>query len=400
MMDTIVSNSFIRPISRVWSILLCFILAPLIIFVLTPVNKPGRRIGLGFLGVLGILGISFGLFVFKGIWLGPLGPALSLLVAVIIRETAAFITSEKEKQFIRNTFSTYLSGDVVEEIVKSGKPPELGGEARHMTAIFTDVKGFSSISEALSQKYGQQDGAKALVKLLNRYLSCMSDVVLDHRGTIDKYEGDAIIAFFGAPVKDLLDHAFRACASAVIMKRREDELNAGFIAEGLSPYPLLTRIGINTGTMVVGNMGTQGKMDYTIMGNSVNLAARLEGVNKQYGTWILASHDTVKETKDSILYRRLDRVRVVGIGEPVQLCEIMDIRAEAPEEAIEKAALFNEAMDLFGARDWTGAQSVFKKVLANTFDDEPSQLYLRRCAQYQKEPPPDKWDGVYNLDQK
>ncbi|AEF82305.1 CHASE2 domain-containing protein [Leadbettera azotonutricia] len=400
MMDTVVSGSFIKPLNRVWSMLLCFALTFLVIFALTPVKKPGIRISLGFLGVMLVLGISFGLFVLRGIWLGPLGPALALLVAVVIRETAAFITSEKEKQFIRNTFSTYLSGDVVEEIVKSGKPPELGGEARYMTAVFTDVKGFSSISEALSQKYGTQDGAKALVRLLNRYLSSMSDVVLRHRGTIDKYEGDAIIAFFGAPQKDLQDHALRACASAIIMKRMENDLNAGFLAEGLSPYPLLTRIGINTGTMVVGNMGTQGKMDYTIMGNSVNLAARLEGVNKQYGTWILASQDTLNEAGDGILYRRLDKVRVVGIGKPVQLCEVMDIKAEAPEEVLERAALFDEALNLFNAKDWAKAQSSFKKVLVRTPDDEPSQIFIRRCSQYQKEPPPEKWDGVYNINQK
>jgi adenylate cyclase len=141
-------------------------------------------------------------------------------------------------------------------------------------------------------------------------------------------------------------------------------------------------------------------MDYTIMGNSVNLAARLEGVNKQYGTWILASQDTINEAGDSIIYRCLDKVRVVGIGEPVRLCEVMGIKAEASAEILERAGLFDEALNIFDARDWSAAQRAFKKVLTVTPDDEPSQLFIRRCIQYQKEPPAEKWDGVYNINQK
>jgi adenylate cyclase len=389
-LDTILSQSFIQPLTSYWSIALCFIVVPLIIIGINKF-KPGLRIVLGFSGALAIIGISFLLFYTRGIFLGPLGPVLAMIIAVIVRETLAFVGSEQEKQFIRKAFSTYLSGDVVQEILEDPSRLQLGGSKRHMTAVFTDVQGFSTISEKLDPE--------DLVRLLNRYLSVMSNVILDNRGTIDKYEGDAIIAFFGAPI-NLSDHALRTCQSAIMMKQMESELNRQFLADGLSPTPLLTRIGINTGSMVVGNMGTDQKMDYTIMGNAVNLAARLEGVNKQYGTWILASHNTIRETDDKVLYRRLDRVRVVGINEPVRLCEILDMADSAPQSAREMIGLFHEALGLFEAKDWTGAQAAFARVLGLAPGDKPAKLFEDRCKQYQAKPPAADWDGVYNLSQK
>ena len=167
---------------------------------------------------------------------------------------------------LRKAFSTYLSGDVVEEIIADPTRLQLGGIQRNMTVMFTDIKDFSRISEQLNPT--------ELVSLLNHYLSAMSGALMEQKGTIDKYEGDAIIAFFGAPL-ELPDHARRACASAIAMKRLEKELNREFAENRISPSPLFTRIGINTGDMVVGNMGTEHKMDYTVMGNSVNIAARL-----------------------------------------------------------------------------------------------------------------------------
>jgi adenylate cyclase len=301
------------------------------------------------------------------------------------------MSSEQEKSFIRKAFSTYLSGDVVKEILSDPGRLQLGGSKRHMTAIFTDIKGFSSISEKLDPE--------DLVKLLNRYLSAMSNIVLNEHGVIDKFEGDAIIAFFGAPI-NLGDHALRACVSAILMKRTEAELNVVFAETGLSPSPLNTRIGINTGSMVVGNMGTESKMDYTIMGNAVNLAARLEGVNKQYNTWILASGDTVKETGDALVTRRVDRIRVVGINEPVELYELLDLRADAKPEIFEKADLFHEALGIFEKRNWQQALNAFRKVLDLSPGDGPSQIHIERCTANIETPPGDDWDGVYNLTQK
>jgi adenylate cyclase len=396
-LDTILSQSFITFLSPWWSMVLAFLLVPALIAGIQGF-KPAPRIGLGISGILLTLGFSLILFIGKGYFLSPLGPVLAMTSALIIRETMAFVGTEREKQFIRKAFSTYLSGEVVQEIINDPDKLTLGGATRRMTAIFTDVQGFSTITEKLSSQYGSQGGAEALVRLLNDYLSAMSDIVLEQRGTIDKYEGDAIIAFFGAPL-ELEDHALRACASALLMKRLEGELNETYREKGLSPSPLYTRIGINTGDMVVGNMGTQKKMDYTIMGNAVNLAARLEGVNKQYGTWILASEDTIQETAGKILSRRLDRVRVVGITEPVRLHEVLSFAGEAPPQTLRMIELFHHALDLFENQDWTAAETAFMAVLEQAPEDGPSKLYLERCGKYRNNPP-QSWDGIANLTQK
>jgi len=292
---------------------------------------------------------------------------------------------------LRRAFSTYLSEDVVEEIVTDPTRLQLGGVKRHMTAIFTDVRGFSGIAEKLPPE--------KLVDLLNHYLSTMSDVILEQKGTIDKYEGDAIIAFFGAPL-ELPDHAIRACTAAVIMKRFEDDVNQYVMENSISPTPLLTRIGINSGDMVVGNMGTQKKMNYTIISNAVNLAARLEGVNKQYGTWILATEDTIKETANQFLTRRLDRIRVVGINEPVQIHEVLETLEHAPEALQHKVFLFHKALNLFEGRHWKNAEQGFFHILEQFPDDGPSSLYLDRCRQFITHEPLPDWDGVFNMTEK
>jgi class 3 adenylate cyclase/uncharacterized membrane protein len=292
---------------------------------------------------------------------------------------------------LRRAFSTYLSEDVVEEIVTDPTRLQLGGVKRHMTAIFTDIRGFTGIAERLTPEN--------LVDLLNYYLSTMSDVILEEKGTIDKFEGDAIIAFFGAPL-ELTDHAVRACAAAVVIKRLESDVNKYVIKNGISPSPLLTRIGINSGEMVVGNMGTQKKMNYTIISNAVNMAARLEGVNKLYKTWILATEDTIKETAGRFLSRRLDRIRVVGIEEPVQIHEVLETMENAPEALYKKVDLFHKALDLFESRRWSDAGKRFYQIYKQFPDDGPSIVYYNRCRQYIKNAPSSDWDGVFNMAEK
>jgi adenylate cyclase len=389
-LDTILSQSFIIPLNTGWIILFMLVFIPLF-FLFSGGLEPVQRAAAGF-AVAALLFIGAAAVLrFTGVFFAPLGTVLAMTIAVIAREIMSYAGSEKEKSFIRAAFSTYVSGDVVKEIISDPSRLQLGGTKRYMTAIFTDVKGFSTISEKLDPE--------DLVSLLNRYLSAMSDIVLKEKGTIDKYEGDAIIAFFGAPL-DLSDHALRACVSAITMKKIEAELNIAIMENKLSPSPLLTRIGVNTGFMVAGNMGTENKMNYTIMGNAVNLAARLEGVNKQYGTWILASGDTVRETGDKLLTRRLDRVRVVGINEPVRLHELLDMAESASEEQRKLAAVFHEALENFEKRLWKTASDGFKEALSVIPEDPPSKIYIERCEQFLMAPPEDGWDGVYNLTSK
>ena len=389
-LDTILSETFIIPLGFWWYALFMLIFIPLF-FLISARLSPVPRAAAGFSVTIIIIAGTIALFRFTGIFLAPLGTVLAMISAAIVREIMSYADSEKEKHFIRTAFSTYVSGDVVKEIIADPSRLQLGGTKRHMTAIFTDVRGFSTISEKLDPE--------DLVSLLNRYLSAMSDIVLAEKGTIDKYEGDAIIAFFGAPL-DLEDHALRACVSAITMKRYEAELNKIIIQQKLSPSPLMTRIGINTGNMVAGNMGTQNKMNYTIMGNAVNLAARLEGVNKQYGTWVLASDDTVRETGNHLFTRKLDRVRVVGINEPVRLYELIETAENTSAVQRRLVQFFHEALDCFEKRDWKQAAAGFKEAMSIKTDDHPSKMYYERCVNFMKKPPEDTWDGVYNLTEK
>jgi adenylate cyclase len=389
-MDTILSGSFLVWLSPWWSIAVTLLFVPLVIMLIGRFNT-GLRALLGFASALVLAGFSVVLFNTAGFYFAPLVPCLALVFAVIVREAIAFISSEREKSFIRKAFSTYLSGAVVEELINDPSRLHLGGTKKHLTALFTDVRGFSTISEKLDPE--------DLVKLLNKYLSLMSNTVLGEMGTIDKFEGDAIMAFFGAPL-DLDDHALRACRAAIAMKSVEKELNETFLRENLSASPLLTRIGINTGSMVVGNMGTDQKMDYTIMGNAVNLAARLEGVNKQYGTWILASDQTIGETNDALITRRLDRVRVVGINEPVRLREIICLRENAESGVLDLVDRFDKALNLFEGKEFKTAKEAFEDILSVYADDGPSRVFLERCAAFIDYPPEPGWDGVRNLTEK
>jgi class 3 adenylate cyclase len=292
---------------------------------------------------------------------------------------------------MRTAFSTYLSEDVVEEIISDPSRMQLGGVNRHMTALFSDIKGFTGIAEMLTPNH--------LVDLLNYYLSTMSDIILEQKGTIDKYQGDSIVSFFGAPI-ELEDHALRACIAGIMMRRIESDINKYVLEQGISPSPLLTRIGINTGEMVVGNMGTQKKMNYTIISNAVNLASRLEGVNKVYGTWILAADSTVQETKGRFLTRRLDCVKVVGINEAVRIHEILELKAEASDTLFEQVYLFHKAMDLFDARNWKDAETAFSQLLERYPSDGPSKHYVDRCRKYMEYQPSADWDGIFNITEK
>jgi len=325
-----------------------------------------------------------------------------------------YATEGSQKRFIKSAFSQYLSPKVIDQIIHDPSQLKLGGEKREMTAIFTDVRSFSTISEALGDP-------EKLVELLNFYLTRMSNIVLDNQGTIDKYEGDAIIAFFGAPVH-MSNHASLACRAVVGMKKAEAEINREALAQGLITdkvmnslaakgiiksaddiYPLFTRFGINTGDMVVGNMGTPKKMNYTIMGNTVNLAARLEGVNKQYDTGgILISEYTREHIGSEFVLRPLSRVRVVGINTPLRLYELLDVASGASDELIEMVKNWEEAFSLYEKRDFSAARDIFQTIFDKNNADLAAKKYLNRCVKGLSSPPDEKaWDnGVDNLTEK
>jgi len=391
--NMLLAGDFITDVHWLITLIIALFYALLIGFL---VNRFDTHLSIitGICGVI-ILCTSFVIFfMISKIYLGLAVPLVSTAVTFVTIMVSKFLATSHEKAFLHNAFSRYLAPEVITEIINDPNKLNLGGEKREMTAIFTDIQGFSTISEQLDPVH--------LVKLLNRYLTLMSNIVMENVGTIDKYEGDAIIAFFGAPVFRE-NHAVLACRSAVAMKDAEKELNKTVVEEGLSPVPLFTRIGINTGDMVVGNMGAENKMDYTIMGNAVNLAARLEGVNKQYRTGgILISEYTRAKIGDEFLQRRLDRVRVVGINTPLRLYEILGIENDKLETKTVKTAIevWEKAIDLYEDKNFIEAEKLFSSILNNNPNDKVAELYIDRIKKYLENPPPADWDAVRNLTEK
>ena len=267
----------------------------------------------------------------------------------------------------------------------------LGGEKKELTALFTDIKNFSAIFEEVDPN--------CLVQILNKYLTVMSSIIMDNQGTIDKFIGDGIVAFFGAPLFRG-DHATQACFSALAIKKAEEELNQQLLAEGLCPVPLFTRIGVNSGEMAVGNMGSENKMNYTVMGNAVNLAARLEGVNKLYQTGIILSEYTKNQTGDVFLCRQLDRIRVLGIEKPILIYELRGIADKADNKELVFHEKWKDAMAYFEDRCFLQATDLFDGLSNEYPNDSVIALYKKRCASFLKEPPVPDWDGVFSFSEK
>jgi len=414
MLDNLLQGDFIRE-SPLWLNLL-FLLAVVAAVVFLAMFSHRIPVSLsGMVIVIAVLIIgSFAVYQWGGFWVPMVIYLAGIFAAFITVTLYNYATEGKDKRFIKSAFSQYLSPKVIEQIIADPSQLKLGGEKREMTAIFTDVRSFSTISEALGDP-------EKLVELLNFYLTRMSNIVLDNQGTIDKYEGDAIIAFFGAPIH-MDNHASLACRAAVNMKKAEAEINRDALAQGLvtakvmealavkkiiksadDPCPLFTRLGINTGDMVVGNMGTPNKMDYTIMGNAVNLAARLEGVNKQYDTGgILISEYTRAHIGDEFVLRPLSRVRVVGINTPLRLYELLDTASEAPPELSAMVKSWEQGFSFYEKRDFSAAQNIFQAICQKNSADLTAKKYLDRCVKFSGAPPDEKtWDnGVDNLTEK
>jgi adenylate cyclase len=342
--------------------------------------------GMVLLGVSVYLGADFYMFTQKGLWVNTVYPIFTQIFVYSGITVFKFGFEEREKKFIRGAFSQYLAPAVVNQLVDNPNLLKLGGERKELTAFFSDVAGFSTISENLEPE--------ELVDLLNHYLTEMTDIIMKYEGTVDKFEGDAIIAFFGAPIPHE-DHARRTCLVALEMQDRLAELREGWKKEG--KHELFMRIGINTGAMVVGNMGSKSRMDYTMMGDSVNLAARLEGVNKQYRTYTMISQFTYEQVKEDIEVRELDLIRVVGKNEPVRIFEVLAKKGELNEEFQKILPIFNEGLDHYRNRRWEEGIQCFERVLAINEDDGPSLTYFERCITFQAQPPADDWDGVFGM---
>ncbi|MDY6968314.1 MAG: adenylate/guanylate cyclase domain-containing protein [Spirochaetota bacterium] len=383
--NTIINKSFIIRVNDVINYILMFILS-LLMGLIT--QHLGARMSLFIIAVSLFVAnfIIISLFVFHNIWIDELGLTLSIFLPSSILTAIKFIREENQKRFIKHAFSHYLSPKVIDEIINEPDLLKLGGESRHLTIFFSDVAKFSTISEALEPV--------ELVQLLNEYLSEMTDIILEYNGTVDKYEGDAIMAFFGAP-QHLPDHAARACFASIDMQMRLEEMRTEWRKQG--KHELLVRMGLNTGEAVVGNMGSRERMDYTVMGDAVNLASRLEGANKVYNTYSMISGNTYEEAKDHIEARPLDVIRVVGKDEPIQVYELMGRKGNLSADTLEMLDKYNKGLELFRERDWKKARSQFRAALRIINDDGPSKTYYERCYEFSVSPPPKNWDGVYKM---
>ena len=418
--DMILAEDFVDD-SPIWisifiAALLCF--AYSIITLKIKETAPQIAIGIGLIAleIAALLGFYFT----TRIYVAAAIPTLALTLTFVSTIVVGFIVASNDKKFLKSAFSQCLSPDVVDQVVNNPSSFKLGGETVEMSAIFTDIQKFSSFSELLT--------APQLVSLLNYYLTRMSDIIMGEKGTVDKYEGDAIVAFVGAPIK-MDDHATRICAAALKMKKAEIEMNKEIVAiaslsdaerkakiqdaikhienprekqeveEKLSTLyetfkimvdnkkVLFTRIGINSGEMTAGYMGSDNKKNYTMMGNNVNLASRLEGVNKQYSTaGIMISEHTRKLLGDRFVVRSLDRVQVVNVKTPMRLYELVAEKSEADEKLIKYMEKWEEVLKVFEARKYDKALEYLKKLVSIKVeqypDDKVAKYYISLIENY------------------
>ncbi|MBS1247316.1 MAG: adenylate/guanylate cyclase [Proteobacteria bacterium] len=316
----------------------------------------------------------------------PLAASLVLLLALYVLHTSYnfFIESRRERRITR-LFGQYVPREIVEEMSRRGAHYSLEGESREMTVLFSDIADFTTISEPFEPHQ--------LTRLMQFYLTPLTRIIHEHRGTIDKYIGDAIMAFWGAPLADP-EHPRHAVQAALAMTRRLRALEQEFRAHGWPP--LRIRIGVNTGMMSVGNMGSEFRMSYTVLGDAVNLASRLEGAAKQYGVSIVISEYT-RERAPEYVCRELDRVRVKGRTQPVAIFEPLGLEGELPPEQLMELAEYEAALGALRRQAWDEAMTCFQRLSARRPDCRLYALYLDRLAALRATPPPPDWDGVFSL---
>jgi adenylate cyclase len=303
-------------------------------------------------------------------------------------EFRQYLIERNQKAQIAKTFGQYIPPELVAEMNKTGQQVQVGGESREMTVLFSDVRGFTTISEGLAPQ--------ELTVLMNAFLSPMTHVIHDHRGTIDKYMGDAIMAFWGAPLHDA-DHARHAVQAALGMVKKMDELKDDFIARGWKPIKV--GIGLNTGIMNVGNMGSDFRMAYTVLGDAVNLGSRVESLTKQYGVNMMVTEYT-QAAVPGLISREIDLVRVKGKDTPVRLYEPIGFEGEVDAETVATLSKHLAALAMFREQKWDAARMAFQEL----HNSDPGRViyktYLDRIEHFVEEPPGSDWDGVYTHKEK
>jgi adenylate cyclase len=356
------------------------ILLPIIVFGISFIRKIYIRIML-YLGLI-ITDIMFvnALFILNKIWLNESYHIFAIILTAATMEIILFFLTDQKSLMIKKAFATYVSPEVVEIMLKDPDRLQLGGENREITVIFTDIRGFTTISEKLR--------SEQVVYILNQLNSPLTRIIIENGGMLDKYIGDAIMAIFNAPV-DIDNHPDRACRSALMMYKKVEELSKKFQIEGLPPVKI--GIGINTGEATVGNIGSDIRFDYTAIGDTVNLASRLEGLNKYYKTHIIVSETTKEKTTENFLFRPIDKVVVKGKTEPIVIYELM----EDTKENRTLVKLFEVAYNIYLKGDFVAAKIKFFEIFSE-FSDGLSEVYFKRCEELERSGIDlSSWNGVY-----
>ncbi|MFE3845737.1 CHASE2 domain-containing protein [Thermoplasmatota archaeon] len=330
--------------------------------------------------------IFFSVYMFdSGIIMNIIFPLLAILLVYIGLVVTFYLTEERSRKWITSVFGKYVSPVVIDNLIKNPDLINLGGEKRNITVFFSDIRGFTSISEKLSPEN--------LVHLLNDYLTEMTSIIIKDEGLVDKYMGDAIMAFWGAPL-DQPDHPVMACSSSLEMLDKLRELQKKWKKEGIPSFNI--GIGINSGDAIVGNMGSSSRFDYTAMGDNVNLGSRMEGLNKIYGTNIIITENTYKVVKDKFETRKLDSVRVKGKKKPILIYELLAEKGNISKKHRDFIKFYEKGLEYYCNKKWKEAIKSFKDAL-KILDDEASKIFIARCKEFTKNPPSDDWDGVCEM---
>lgn len=316
-------------------------------------------------------------------------PLLAIGITFILTQTYFILTTQKHARFLRNAFAAYVSPDLVGILVKHPENLHLHGQNRNISVLFSDIRGFTTLSESLAPE--------TLVALLNAYLGPMTDIVMAERGTLDKYIGDAVMALYNAPI-DVPDHAVRATRSALTMIHRLAQLNRQFAQD--FKITLHIGIGIHSGPAIVGNMGSATRFNYTAMGDTVNLASRLEGRTKAYGVQLIVSDETQRQLGELFLCRRLDKIRVKGKHIPVTIFEVLALTVDAAPWQHELVRGFERALDTYFKGQFREALAQWEHFLQRYPEDGPGQVFRQRCEEFLTHPVPLDWDGVYTATDK
>ena len=394
--QTILDNNYLSRFNNWYTLLIMVLFCVILGFVNRYFNAvSGFVLALILAGAF--FGVSYWAFVSFNIIMMLTGPILALAITQSGMVGYEYYMEQKEKRRIKGMFSSYVSPELVDQMINSGEEPKLGGNEVYITAFFSDIVSFSTFSEQLRPDQ--------LVKLINEYLDAMTGIINKQEGTLDKYIGDAIVSFFGAPV-ETDGHAHKACKTACLMHLELKKLTQKWENEG---WPDLVvnmrqRIGINTGLMITGNMGSSKRFNYTMMGDNVNLAARCESGAQFYGVETMVTESTKQEAEsyqDDLIFRKLDQIVVKGKTKPVNVYELTGSKEHVSVDLLERNRLFEEGLNAYFDRDWNRAISLFKRSSELELNEHnPSGVFIQRCEEMRKDPPQENWKGVFVMEQK